>query len=214
MEVGEQRAQDRGQRNEVIGLAVERNFYRFGRERCYMNIGFVGLGKMGSAMAANMQKAGHSLTVQDVRKEAADSLLKNGARWADTPKSVAEASDIVFSSLPGPKEVEAVALGKNGIVEGIRPGAIYVDLSTSLPKLIRHIYDVFKQKGAYVMDAPVAGGPPIARAAKLAVTVGGDEEAFKRARPLLEAIGATVTYAGGVGNGDFSADCRSQWLIN
>ncbi|MBI2907173.1 MAG: NAD(P)-dependent oxidoreductase [Chloroflexi bacterium] len=174
-----------------------------------MNIGFVGVGRMGGAMAANLQKAGHALTVTDVRREAADVLAKGGARWAETPKACAAAADIVFSSLPGPKEVEAVALGKDGIVEGIRKGAIYIDLSTSLPTVIRRVYDVFKDKGASVMDAPVAGGPSIARDARLAVTVGGDEDAFRRAEHLLRIIGADVTYVGAVGNG-----CICKLMIN
>lgn len=174
-----------------------------------MNIGFIGLGKMGSAMATNIQKGGHSLVVHDVRREAADPLIKSGACWADSPKAVAEASDIVFSSLPGPKEVEAVALGEGGVIEGIRPGAVYVELSTSVPQLIRHIYDVFKEKGAHVMDSPVVGGPPVARAAKLSVIVGGDEEVFQRCAPVLNLIGEAVTYTGAVGAG-----CTCKLMVN
>jgi 3-hydroxyisobutyrate dehydrogenase-like beta-hydroxyacid dehydrogenase len=166
-----------------------------------MNIGFIGLGIMGSGMTANILKAGYPLTVHDLRREAAKPLLDAGASWADTPKAVAEASDIVFTSLPGPQEVEAVALGETGIIEGIRPGGIYIDLTTSSPTLIRHIYDVFKEKGAHVMDAPVSGGPTGAQTGRLAVMASGDEEVFQQCQPVLDAIGDNVRYTGKIGSG-------------
>lgn len=174
-----------------------------------VNIGFIGLGKMGGEIAANILRAGYPLTVHDVRREAANPLVESGACWADNPKILAQASDIVFTSLPGPQEVEAVALGEGGIIEGIRPGGVYIDLSTSSPKLVRHIYDVFKEKGAHVMDAPVVGGPPVARAAKLSVIVGGDEEIFQRCAPVLNIIGEKVTYTGMIGNG-----CTCKLIVN
>jgi len=102
-----------------------------------MNIGFIGLGNMGSGMAANILKGGYPLTVYDMRSEAVNSLLESGATLAANTKVLAQSSDIVFTSLPGPREVEAVALGKEGISEGIRPDAVYIDLSTSSPTLAR-----------------------------------------------------------------------------
>lgn len=166
-----------------------------------MNIGFIGVGTMGGWMATNILKAGHRLTVHDLRSEVAKPLLDNGASWADRPKAVAEASDIVFSSLPGPKEVEAVAIGKDGIIEGIRPDGVYIDLSTSSPTLARHIYGLFKEKRAHMMDAPVSGGPTGARTGRLAIMVGGDEEVYKRCKPVLDTIGDKVSYTGKIGCG-------------
>jgi 3-hydroxyisobutyrate dehydrogenase len=166
-----------------------------------MNIGFIGVGTMGGWMATSLMKAGYRLTVYDLRPEVAKPLLDNGAFWAKCPKAVAEASDIVFSSLPGPEEVKAVAIGKDGIIEGIRPDGVYIDLSSSSPTLARQIYALFKEKRAHVMDAPVSGGPTGARTGKLAVMVGGDEEVYKRCKPVLEAIGDKVSYTGKIGCG-------------
>ena len=166
-----------------------------------MKTGFIGLGTMGGWMATSILKAGHTLTVHDLRLEVAKPLLNSGASWADTPKAVAEACEIVFTSLPGPKEVEAVAIGKNGIIEGIRPGGVFIDLSTSSPTLARHLYGLFKNKGAHMMDAPVSGGPTGARTGRLAVMVGGDEEVYQRCKPVLDTIGDKVSYTGKIGCG-------------
>ncbi len=166
-----------------------------------MKIGFIGVGVMGSGMANNILKAGHQLTISDLRREAAGSLLENGALWADTPKAVAEASEVIFSSLPGPAEVESAALGENGIIEGIHPGSVYIDLTSNSPTVVRCIYDKFREKNAHVMDVPVSGGPAAARTGKLALMVGGDEEVFQKYKFLLNVIGDKITYAGGIGNG-------------
>lgn len=166
-----------------------------------MNIGFIGLGNMGFGMATNILKAGYSLKVFDISDKALKPLLDAGASGADTVKNLAAGSDIILSSLPGPKEVEKVALGKEGIVEGINPEAVYIDLSSSSPMLIRRIYDIFRGKGAYVMDAPVSGGPPSANSGKLALMVGGDKNVFERCKDLLSVIGDKITYTGGIGNG-------------
>lgn len=166
-----------------------------------MDIGFIGVGIMGSGMAKNIIKAGYKLTVSDINREAAEQLLSSGAAWADTPKAVAEQSDVIFTSLPGPPEVETVALGQNGIIEGIRSGALYVDLSSNSPTVVRHIYHEFRQKGANIMDSPVSGGPTGARTGTLAMMVGGDSEIFEQYLPLLKVIGDKITYAGGIGNG-------------
>ena len=166
-----------------------------------MNVGFIGLGIMGSEMARNLIKAGHSLIVHDLRREAARPLIDAGASWAGTPKAVAEASNIVFTSLPGPPEVEVVALGESGIIEGIRPGGVYIDLTSNSPTLVRRIYARFKEKGAHMMDVPVSGGPGAARAGTLTLMVGGDEEIFQRCQPVMRAIGDKIIYAGGIGSG-------------
>src|ERR1044071_5630254 len=111
-----------------------------------MKIGFIGLGMMGHHMVANLQKAGHELVVHDIRREAGEEALSKGARWAETPADAARQSEIVMTSLPGPKEVELVALGENGIIHGATPGTIYVDLSTSSPTLIRRIHQVLQER--------------------------------------------------------------------
>ena len=169
-----------------------------------MNIGFIGLGNMGGGMAANVLRAGHELTVHDLRREAATPLLENGASWADTPADVAAASDVVLTSLPGPREVEAIALGDSGVLEGSTSGKVYIDLSTSSPTLIRSIAEDFAAKGVSVLDAPVSGGPVGARTGRLAVMVGGDREVYERVKPALDAIGDKVSYIGPIGSGSIA----------
>jgi 3-hydroxyisobutyrate dehydrogenase-like beta-hydroxyacid dehydrogenase len=166
-----------------------------------MRVGFIGLGNMGGPMASHILAAGHVLTVYDTRREAAKPQLDKGAKWADSPMAVAAASEIVFTSLPGPKEVEAVALGEGGILQGAAPGTVYIDLSTNSPTLIRHIHEVYRQRGMHVLDAPVSGGPIGAQQATLAVMVGGDRAVYERVKPVLDAIGNKVSYVGGIGCG-------------
>jgi len=166
-----------------------------------MRIGFIGLGNMGGPMALNLLKAGHALTVTDIRRDMARPHLAGGARWADKPSEVARGSELVFSSLPGPIEVEQVALGPDGIIDGIQRGAIYADLSTSSPTLIRRIHATFAAKGVAVLDAPVSGGISGARSATLSVMVGGDEGDYLRVKPALEAIGDKLQYVGEIGAG-------------
>ena len=166
-----------------------------------MNIGFIGLGNMGSGMALNILKAGYTLTVYDVKQELIIPIQEAGAFQANNPKAVAQASDIVFTSLPGPVEVEAVALGENGLIEGLRPGMVYIDLSSSSPTLARRIYDRFKEKGASVMDIPVSGGVTGAKSGKLTMMVGGDEDVFQKCFPVLKSFGDKITYTGKIGCG-------------
>jgi 3-hydroxyisobutyrate dehydrogenase-like beta-hydroxyacid dehydrogenase len=166
-----------------------------------MRVGFIGLGNMGGPMASHVLAAGHSMTVYDTRKEAAAPHLEKGARWADSPMAVAAASEIVFTSLPGPKEVEAVALGEAGILQGAAQGTVYIDLSTNSPTLIRHIADVYGERGMFVLDAPVSGGPIGAQQATLAVMVGGDRAVYDRVKSVLDAIGNKVSYVGPIGAG-------------
>jgi 3-hydroxyisobutyrate dehydrogenase len=166
-----------------------------------MRVGFIGLGNMGGPMAMHILEAGHTLTVYDARREAASPHLGKGARWAESPMAVAAASEIVFTSLPGPKEVESVALGEGGVLQGASSGSVYIDLSTSSPTLIRRIHDLYREKGVHVLDAPVSGGPIGAQQATLAVMVGGDQAVYQRVKPVLDAIGDKVTYVGGIGCG-------------
>ena len=167
-----------------------------------MRIGFIGLGNMGGPMALNVLKAGHTLVVSDVRQESAKPHLDQGAAWAETPEEVARGSEVIFTSLPSPREVEAVALGPDGILHGAARGAVYVDLSTSSATLIRHIHRVFAEvREVHVLDAPVSGGVPGARSGKLAVLVGGDDEVYRRVKPVLDAIGDKVMRVGEIGSG-------------
>jgi len=118
-----------------------------------MKVGFIGLGTMGASMAANLQKAGHDLVVHDIRRAAAERHLAAGAVWADNPKALAEQVEVIFTSLPGPPEVEAVALGPNGLLAGMKPDTAYFDLSTNSPTVVRRINAKFAEKNVYMLDA-------------------------------------------------------------
>jgi 3-hydroxyisobutyrate dehydrogenase-like beta-hydroxyacid dehydrogenase len=166
-----------------------------------MRIGFIGVGTMGRHMAANLMKSGFSLVINDVRKEAAATHLKDGAAWADTPKEVAAASEVVFTSLPGPVEVEAVALGDNGLLAGMSAGKVYFDLSTNSPTVVRRIHSVFAGRGVHMLDAPVSGGPRGAQSGKLAIWVGGDEAIFTKCKAVLDGFSDQANYVGPIGAG-------------
>ena len=124
-----------------------------------------------------------------------------GASWAESPRRVAEAAEVVFTSLPGPAEVEAVALGPEGLLAAMPPGAAFFDLSTNSPALMRRLHAAFAARGVHVLDAPVSGGPRGARTRKLALWVGGDEAVFQRHKPLLDAMGDRVRHVGPIGAG-------------
>ena len=166
-----------------------------------MQVGFIGLGTMGASMAANMQKAGYKLVVNDINRGAAAPHLAAGAAWADTPQAVAAEAEVVFTSLPGPPEVEAVALGAQGILAGLRKGGAYFDLSTNAPSMVRRIHKVFAERGCHMLDAPVSGGPRGAATRKLALWVGGEREIFDKHKALLDAMGDQASYLGPLGAG-------------
>ncbi|MGH7312969.1 MAG: NAD(P)-dependent oxidoreductase [Candidatus Rokuibacteriota bacterium] len=167
-----------------------------------MKVGFIGLGTMGEGLAGNLRKrGGYDLVVHDIRKEAAAPHLAAGAVWADTPRKVAEAAEVVFTSLPGPPEVESVALGDEGLLVGMSAGKAYFDLSTNSPALVRRLHAVFAARGIHLLDAPVSGGPRGARSGKLAIWVGGDEAVFRRHKPVLDAMGDQVIHVGPIGAG-------------
>ncbi len=166
-----------------------------------MQIGFIGLGTMGASMAANLQRAGHQLVVYDVRREAAAPHLAAGATWADTPRALAGAVAVVFTSLPGPPEVEAVATGPDGLLDGMRAGSAFFDLSTNSPTLVRRLHGVFAARGLHLLDAPVSGGPRGAKTGRLAIWVGGERAVFDTHQPVLDAIGDQARYVGPIGAG-------------
>jgi 3-hydroxyisobutyrate dehydrogenase-like beta-hydroxyacid dehydrogenase len=164
-------------------------------------LGFIGLGLMGTPIATHLLDGGYPLTVFDVRDAAVEPLLARGAQRADSPRAVAEASEVVLTSLPGPREVEAVALGPDGIIAGLRPDGVYIDLTTNAPTTIRDIEHQFRARGCHVLDAPVGGRSPLAWEGELQVMVGGDPAVFERCRPILETIGNRLTYCGASGSG-------------
>ena len=170
-----------------------------------MKAGFIGLGTMGASMAANLQKGlqkdGHAVLVHDVRRDRAASHLRNGATWADSPAAMAAACDILFSSLPGPAEFEAVSYGEFGLLSAIRPGVAYFDLTTNAPSVVRKAHDAYAAKGAFLFDAPVSGGPRGAASGKLAIWCGGDAEVFQTWKPVLDTIGDQARYIGPIGAG-------------
>ena len=164
-------------------------------------VGFVGLGKMGRPMAINIRKAGYPMVVYDVREEATKPLLEGGARLAGSPAEVARLSDVVAISLPRPQVVDQVVTGPDGILEGIRPGSILMDMSTCGPDLVRRLEPLFQEKGAHVMDTPVLSSPQTAIDRGVIVMVGGDRAIFDRLRPMLGVFADKVVYAGGLGSG-------------
>jgi 3-hydroxyisobutyrate dehydrogenase-like beta-hydroxyacid dehydrogenase len=166
-----------------------------------MKIGFIGLGMMGKGMAANLQKAGHDLVVHDLRRAAAEPFLAKGAVWADSPKAVAEQVEIVFTSLPVPADVEAVALGPNGLIDGLKPDGAFFDMSTNSVAVVRKINQVFAEKNLYMLDSPVSGGPGGAASGKMAIWAGGDEQQFNRHKRVLDAMGDQARYIGPIGSG-------------
>lgn len=163
-----------------------------------MKAGFIGLGTMGASMALNVRKAGFDLTVYDLKRDAAKPHLEAGAAWGEGPRAVAEESDVVFTSLPGPREAEAVG---DELLESMRKGAAWFDLSTNSPTVVRRIHAKFAAKGVAMLDAPVSGGPHGAKSGKLALLIGGDRAAFDRYKPVLDAIGDQVIYIGDIGAG-------------
>jgi 3-hydroxyisobutyrate dehydrogenase len=164
-------------------------------------VGFIGLGRMGSAMVGNIQKAGYPMVVHDVREAATMPLLQGGAEWVSSPAEVGRRSEVIFTSLPRPEDVEAVATRPEGLLEGIREGSVYLDLSTCGPDLVRRLEPMFRQKGAHVMDAPVLSSPTRAVMRSLIVMVGGERAVYECIQPMLDAFADKVIYAGSLGTG-------------
>ena len=174
-----------------------------------MKVGFIGTGNIGSPMAGHILRAGFDLFVHDVRRDAAESLVAEGATWAGSPREVAERCDIVCTCLPGPKEMEAVLLGEGGLIEAMGPGTVYIDHTTNSPELVRRVHGVLAKKGVGMVDAPVSGGMEGARTRALTVLVGGDVETLGRCTPVLDAMADTVMHVGPIGTG-----CVSKLMHN
>jgi 3-hydroxyisobutyrate dehydrogenase len=164
-------------------------------------IGFVGLGTIGGAIARNIQQAGYPMVVRDILPEAVRRLIDRGAQAGASPAEVARRCRVVFTSLPGPREVEEVALGPNGLFEGVHDRSVYVDLSSSSPDLIRRIGAEFQPRGAQVMDAPLIVGKNGVANRSLQVLASGSLEAYETVKSLLETFGDPVVYTGELGTG-------------
>lgn len=162
-----------------------------------MQLGFVGTGTMGAPMAGCLIEAGHDLTIYDLRPEAVAALCARGARAAASPRAVARQSEVVLSSLPGPREVELAVLDPStGILAGLQAGSAYIDMTTNAPAVARRLAEACRARGVDMLDAPVSGRPPT-----MTVMVGGDEPVFARCRPLLAAMAGNIFYVGGAGAG-------------
>ncbi|HJQ30190.1 MAG TPA: 2-hydroxy-3-oxopropionate reductase [Rubrobacter sp.] len=164
-------------------------------------VGFIGLGIMGKPMAKNLLEAGHELVVYNRTREKAEELASERATVADSPKEVAEQSDIIITMLPDSPQVEEVLTGHNGVLEGIREGALIVDMSTISPVVTEELSKKAEEQGASMLDAPVSGGDVGAIEGTLSIMVGGSEDDFERARPLFDVMGKTVTHVGPSGTG-------------
>ena len=166
-----------------------------------MRVGFIGLGVMGQSMAGHILEAGHELFVYNRTKSKAKNLVDKGATWLDTPKEVAEATDIVITIVGYPKDIEEVYYGETGLFTGAHSGSLFIDMTTSTPSLAVQLADKGKELNVGVLDAPVTGGDVGAREGRLAVLVGGHEADLKKAKPVIDTFAANVTHFGEHGAG-------------
>jgi len=177
-----------------------------------MNLGFIGLGRMGGNMARHLGVAGHDVAVFDLAPAAIERLAgKPGIRAARSVAELAAGAEVVFTSLPGPPEVESIVTGEGGLLESMKPGSVYVDLSSNAPSLVRELHSTLAEKGIAMVDAPVSGGEEGAIAGNLSVMVGGEKEIFERVKPLLVAFGAPekLFHCGDIGTGSVTKLCNN-----
>ena len=177
-----------------------------------MKIGYIGVGIMGKAMARNIMQAGYTVVVHNRSRQSVDELVGEGAIEAHSPAEVASQVDVVFSNLPDSPDVELVALGEAGIIEGAHEGLIFIDNSTIKPATTRMIGERLAEEGVTMLDAPVSGGDIGAREGTLTIMVGGPEDALNQVRPVLEAMGKTITHVGGLGDGQI-AKAANQIMV-
>jgi len=177
-----------------------------------LNVGYIGLGLMGKSIARNLLKAGFPLVIHNRSQAAVEELAAEGAARAASPAEVASRVDVIFTNLPDSPDVESVVFGPQGILESIRPGQILVDNSTIKPESARRIAAALAAKGAFALDAPVSGGDIGARNATLAIMVGGEAAALERVRPILQAMGKTITHVGAAGAGQV-AKAANQIMV-
>jgi len=163
------------------------------------NLGYVGLGVMGSRMVKRLLDAGHTVTGYNRTKEKVGWLIEAGMKWADSPRAVAEAADITFSMVTNTQAVQAITQGPDGILAGLQPGKIYIDMSTMSPSYSKELATQVATRGASMLDAPVSGSVITLEQGKLSIMVGGDQSTFAKALPILQDIGPKVTHVGGNG---------------
>ena len=171
-------------------------------------IGFIGLGIMGKPMAGHLIDAGYELVVHNRNRDAVDELVGKGAAEAYSGKEVAEQSDILITMLPDSPDVESVALGEGGIIEGAHDGLIFVDMSTIAPSVTTQVGEVLAKKGVQSLDAPVSGGDIGAQNATLSIMVGGDEDTFNTVKPLFDVMGQSAILCGPLGAGQTVKACN------
>jgi len=167
-------------------------------------IGFIGLGIMGRPMAKNLLKAGYALVVHNRSRGAVDDLVKAGAKAGTSPRDVASQSDVLITMLPNSPDVEAVVLGRDGVIEGARAGMSLLDMSTISPLVSQKIGAALAAKSVQMLDAPVSGGERGAIDAVLSIMVGGDKALFDKVLPIFQAMGKTITHLGPLGAGGFT----------
>jgi 3-hydroxyisobutyrate dehydrogenase len=177
-------------------------------EETGMNVGFIGLGRMGEPMALNLLRAGQTLHVFNRSQAVVERLVAQGAVRAATPAAMAGAVDVLFTCVLRPEEVEAVYLGEQGIIAGARAGLLCIDTSTVDPMLIRRVSAALDERGVPLLDAPISGGPAGAAAGTLSMMVGGTPEAFAQAKPLLDLLGKKIFHMGASGNGVSAKICN------
>ena len=171
-------------------------------------IGFIGLGIMGNPMAKNLLDAGYNLTVFDVNRAVIDKVANLGAVAAETCKEVVANSEIIITMVPDSPEVEQIVFGENGILEDMRPGMLFIDMSTIAPATSCKVYEAFLKKNVDSLDAPVSGGEVGAKAGTLSIMVGGKKKAFKRALPILKVMGKNIVHIGEAGAGQVTKVCN------
>jgi 2-hydroxy-3-oxopropionate reductase len=171
-------------------------------------IGFIGLGIMGKPMARNLMNAGYTLTVLNRSRGPVDELATEGAKPGGSPRDVAAQSDVVITMLPDSPDVEAVALGADGIAAGIRQGVLWIDMSTIAPATTKRVAEELARKGVASLDAPVSGGEKGAIDAALSIMVGGDAATFERAKPIFEKLGKNIVHVGALGAGQVTKACN------
>ena len=179
-----------------------------------MRVGFVGLGVMGLPMAGHLLAAGHELAVWARRPEAAAPLVEAGATLCASPAQLAARSEVVISIVTGSADVEQLAFGPGGLVEGFAPGGIHVDMSTIAPGMARRLAARYAERGIGWLDAPVSGGEQGARDATLAIMAGGEAAVLERVRPLFECLGKTVVHIGAAGAGQVAKACNQMIMVN
>jgi len=177
-------------------------------------IGFIGTGIMGKPMAQNLLKAGYSLTVHNRTKQKAEELLQQGAAWASSPAQTAAQSEILITCVPDTPDVQAVLLGENGVIEAAKPGLICVDMSTISPAATIEMGKRLAEKNITLIDAPISGGQIGAIEAKLSIMMGGPKEAVENVRPVMLAMGKTVTYCGPLGSGQMTKLANQVMVIH